>query len=504
MPRPLDFSRFSGARGSATSSGSKPSPWSRTTMASSDGWSAGEAVNSTLTRLDSSPLLPCFMALATDSRTAMLIQCSVSSSKPDHARHVAADDLHEVEHVEGAADVQPDGMAGECHAAPRRATRCPWHAASIRGAAQHCRIRRALAIVVAHDRRPRDPGAARAGPPRRPRRCPPTSRFPTATHCWPRWPTASRPSTATPPAPTACRPWPASKRSASRWRGTPGADGLAVRITGRPHGVSSAAAGDVDCGNSGTTMRLLAGTARRRSRSPATLIGDASLSRRPMRRVMAPLTAMGARIDAAEGGRPPLAITGGPPRPASPTRPRCRARRSRARCCWPDCAPPARPRWSWSRQPTRDHTERALAAFGVRGRPLGAGPHRRAPAGRRLAGGLRAARARRSRRPRRSSAVAAAGLAGSAIDIDDVGLNPTRTALFDVLRRAGAAVTDHRRPARGTASRSGRVHVATGTRRRRRHHARPRCRCSSTSCRRWRRWPPSAARSRCAAPASCA
>ena len=39
-------------------------------------------MNSTATRFDSSPLLPCFMALATDSRTAMLIQCSESSSKP--------------------------------------------------------------------------------------------------------------------------------------------------------------------------------------------------------------------------------------------------------------------------------------------------------------------------------------------------------------------------------------------------------------------------------------
>ena len=88
-------------------------------MTSSDGRSAGEAVNSTFTRLDSSPLLPCFIALATDSRTAMLIQCSASSSKPDHARHVAAHDLDEVEHVERAADVQTDGVAGECHAVAR-------------------------------------------------------------------------------------------------------------------------------------------------------------------------------------------------------------------------------------------------------------------------------------------------------------------------------------------------------------------------------------------------
>src|SRR6058998_1561524 len=68
--------------------------------------------------------------------------------------------------------------------------------------------------------------------------------------------------------------------------------------------------GEIDCGNSGTTMRLLAGLLAAHP-FHARLIGDASLSRRPMKRIIAPLTEMGARI-LAEGpdGRPPLVIVG--------------------------------------------------------------------------------------------------------------------------------------------------------------------------------------------------
>src|SRR5205085_8779690 len=66
----------------------------------------------------------------------------------------------------------------------------------------------------------------------------------------------------------------------------------------------------LDCGNSGSTMRMLAGIL---AGQPFTseMFGDASLSRRPMQRVKAPLTAIGATISAAEGDRPPLKIVGG-------------------------------------------------------------------------------------------------------------------------------------------------------------------------------------------------
>src|SRR5579885_655309 len=67
--------------------------------------------------------------------------------------------------------------------------------------------------------------------------------------------------------------------------------------------------GELDCGNSGTAMRLLAGLLAGQS-FDSVLTGDASLSRRPMRRVIEPLSAMGARIEARAGDLPPLRIAG--------------------------------------------------------------------------------------------------------------------------------------------------------------------------------------------------
>ena len=102
------------------------------------------------------------------------------------------------------------------------------------------------------------------------------------------------------------------------------------------HGLR-APAGDLDCGNSGTSMRLLSGLLAGQG-FEATLVGDASLSRRPMKRVTEPLARMGARIDSVDG-RPPLRIRA-PVRGAEPGPRRCaphrrctsdRARRSR--CC---------------------------------------------------------------------------------------------------------------------------------------------------------------------------
>jgi 3-phosphoshikimate 1-carboxyvinyltransferase len=66
----------------------------------------------------------------------------------------------------------------------------------------------------------------------------------------------------------------------------------------------------LDCGNSGTTTRLMAGVAAA-CPFPSDFVGDASLSRRPMRRVAAPLEAMGARISLADGGTLPMRVEGG-------------------------------------------------------------------------------------------------------------------------------------------------------------------------------------------------
>ncbi len=63
----------------------------------------------------------------------------------------------------------------------------------------------------------------------------------------------------------------------------------------------------LDCGNSGSTMRMLSGILAGQPFS-SELCGDESLSRRPMARIMTPLSEMGARIESSEGGRPPLKI----------------------------------------------------------------------------------------------------------------------------------------------------------------------------------------------------
>jgi 3-phosphoshikimate 1-carboxyvinyltransferase len=72
-----------------------------------------------------------------------------------------------------------------------------------------------------------------------------------------------------------------------------------------------ASAQPLDCGNSGSTMRMLSGILAGQPFA-SELFGDESLSRRPMARVMTPLSQMGARIESREGGRPPLKIHGGP------------------------------------------------------------------------------------------------------------------------------------------------------------------------------------------------
>lgn len=211
--------------------------------------------------------------------------------------------------------------------------------------------------------------------------------------------------------------------------------GLRVTLDGRPDGFTAPAA-PLDCGNSGTTMRMLSGLLAAQPFT-ATLVGDRSLSGRPMRRVAAPLTAMGARITLQDGGRPPLTITGGPLTAITHT-PEVPSAQIKSAVLLAGLGAPGR---TTVREPaaTRDHTERALAAFGV--------PVSRAANGdvsvegrARLTGGL-ALRVAGDPSSTAFLAVAAAGLPGSAVEITDVGLNPTRTALFDVLRRAGAAVT---------------------------------------------------------------
>jgi len=209
--------------------------------------------------------------------------------------------------------------------------------------------------------------------------------------------------------------------------------GRDLRITGRgPRGLS-APAGSLDAGNSGSTMRMLAGILAAHPFS-TTLTGDSSLCRRPMRRIITPLERMGAILDSTEG-RPPLTIHGTtalapvdylPPVPSAQVKSAILLAGLHADGTTVVHEP----------LPTRDHTERALASFG--GTVERVGDAVRVTGGQRLVG-------RTLRVPGDISSaafwmVAGAALPGSEVIIEGVGLNPTRTAIIDVLRRMGALI----------------------------------------------------------------
>ncbi len=205
-----------------------------------------------------------------------------------------------------------------------------------------------------------------------------------------------------------------------------------VIVAGRGLGRLSPPIETLDAQNSGTTTRLLAGILAAHPFT-STLTGDASLRRRPMKRVIEPLARMGARIESVDGCAP-LTITGGTLKPIEYTTPVPSAQIKSAillaglhlegRTTVHEPAP------------TRDHTELAVAAFGGRVECTGTTIH--------VHGG-RPLHAVDVQVPGDVSsatfwAVAAAALPGSDVTIEDLGLNPSRTALFDVLEQAGADV----------------------------------------------------------------
>lgn len=208
--------------------------------------------------------------------------------------------------------------------------------------------------------------------------------------------------------------------------------GDAFAIEGRGLRGLSAAPEPLDAANSGTTLRLMSGIlAAHPFRS--TLAGDASLTRRPMRRVIEPLTRMGARIASADG-RPPLVIDGGELRAITHT-PEVPSAQVKSAVLLAGLQAAGR---TIVVEPaaTRDHTERALTAFGVTVTRDGAAVA--------VDGGQRLT-ARQLRVPGDVSsavfwAALAAGRAGSDVTVEGVGLNPSRTGVFEILRRAGALV----------------------------------------------------------------
>jgi 3-phosphoshikimate 1-carboxyvinyltransferase len=188
--------------------------------------------------------------------------------------------------------------------------------------------------------------------------------------------------------------------------------------------------GPLDCGNSGTTMRLLAGLLAGRP-FPVTLVGDGSLSRRPMDRVAAPLRLMGASAETE-----PLRVGGGAPlRGITYESPVASAQVKSAVLLAGLSA--EGPTSVVEPAPTRDHTERMLEAMGA---PV-------AREGRRVTvtGPVDALRPLDVVVPRDLSAAAfwlvAASLHGAArVRLPGVGVNPTRTALLDLLEAAGVRV----------------------------------------------------------------
>jgi 3-phosphoshikimate 1-carboxyvinyltransferase len=187
-----------------------------------------------------------------------------------------------------------------------------------------------------------------------------------------------------------------------------------------------APSGPLDAGNSGSTMRMLSGVlAGQPFRS--VLVGDASLSRRPMKRVAEPLTRMGARIKTAEGGCPPLEITGGHLTPIRYEMPVASAQVKSAILLAGLFAEGETV--VVEKLPTRDHTEIALEQMGA-----DIGRHQRTIAVR----GPARLEGKKFYVPGDISSAAffiAAALIvpDSNLVMHNVGLNPTRSALLDVL-----------------------------------------------------------------------
>jgi len=193
----------------------------------------------------------------------------------------------------------------------------------------------------------------------------------------------------------------------------------------------------LDCGNSGTTIRLLAGLVAGQS-FKTRLFGDASLNKRPMKRIADPLAKMGAKVVCeGENQRPPLLIEG---TKLSPIDYRMPVASAQLKSCILFAGLLAEGKTT-VHQPAvcRDHTERMLLHFHASLKP--------GPKTIELNGGSRL-HARDLHVPGDFSSaafwlVAAAAMPGASIVLPKVGLNPTRTALLNVLMRMGAQIKEN-------------------------------------------------------------
>ncbi|MEA5123464.1 3-phosphoshikimate 1-carboxyvinyltransferase [Xanthomonas floridensis] len=192
----------------------------------------------------------------------------------------------------------------------------------------------------------------------------------------------------------------------------------------------------LDCGNAGTGMRLLAGLLAAQP-FDSVLVGDESLSKRPMRRVTGPLAQMGAKIQTQDDGTPPLQVQGGQALHGidfvSPVA------SAQVKSAVLLAGLYAQGETSVSEpHPTRDYTERMLSAFGVE---IDFSPGKA-----RLRGGQRLRATDIAVPADFSSAaffiVAASIVPGSDVVLRAVGLNPRRTGLLAALRLMGADISE--------------------------------------------------------------
>src|SRR5215471_5593503 len=209
-----------------------------------------------------------------------------------------------------------------------------------------------------------------------------------------------------------------------------------IEIQGKGSALSTPTA-PLDCGNSGSTMRMLSGIVSGQSFT-SEMIGDESLSRRPMERVIKPLSAMGARIESQQG-KPPLRITGCGLQPIEYKMPVASAQ---VKSCllFAGLFADGETRVEESIR-TRDHGEVALRAFGAQleRRGIGSGSEVRIRGGQRLRG-------IEARVPGDLSSAAfflcaAALFPESEITVPNLLMNPTRARLLDILMQMGLRIS---------------------------------------------------------------
>jgi 3-phosphoshikimate 1-carboxyvinyltransferase len=233
---------------------------------------------------------------------------------------------------------------------------------------------------------------------------------------------------------------------------------IAGAIDVRVHGVGlrGPRPAEIDVGNAGTLLRLLPGWLAGQPGGEWTLDGDESIRRRPVDRVAEPLRRMGAAVEAREGRLPPFRVEGSGLRGIEYRLPVASAQ---VKSCVLLAGLLAEGETTVTEpSPSRDHTERMLAAAGADLRseaaqtPIairGELPARRvivAPASRLDPGEIRVPADFSSAA---FAIVAAALVPGSEVRLDAVGLNPTRVGLLGILNRMGAAVEVEEGPALG-------------------------------------------------------